>query len=74
MNNPTPGLIEQVRIIAKELEDLSKVEEQFFRQKSRIQFIKGVFSDSLGSVDGNVEVFSDDLLREILGIEFPIDF
>ncbi|KAL4304364.1 hypothetical protein GQ457_10G028210 [Hibiscus cannabinus] len=118
LNNPTAALIEQERIVAKELEDLSKAEEQFFRQKSRIQFIKGgdqitayffrqlkvrqktntvqvlqdmqgnrfesfgsisnelvqFFSDSLGSVDENVEVFSDDLLREILGIEFSIEF
>ncbi|KAK8714613.1 hypothetical protein V6N13_041964 [Hibiscus sabdariffa] len=38
--NPSAENLMRERVVAKELHDLYKAEEQFFRQKSRIQYIR----------------------------------
>ncbi|KAL4379687.1 hypothetical protein GQ457_02G039520 [Hibiscus cannabinus] len=115
--SPSGEMIAREKQAAMDLKALIMAEESFFRQKSRVQFVKegdqntsfffrkvqiqqkantisslynseGVklesfgdissefvkyFSDSLGSVDDSVDTFSDDLLKQILGVELSAE-
>ncbi|KAL4318418.1 hypothetical protein GQ457_18G016780 [Hibiscus cannabinus] len=117
MRNPSAASIENVKIVAAELKNLLRAEELFFRQRSRIQYVKEgdqnsafffrhvtarnkvntirimfddqgtrleayediskelvrFFSSSLGNVDPNVTGISDELLKDILGVELSED-
>ncbi|KAK8717452.1 hypothetical protein V6N13_044721 [Hibiscus sabdariffa] len=59
-------LIAKEKALANELRALSLAEEKFFKQKSRVQHF---FTEQLGTVDGHVSSFSDDLLEGLLGMK-----
>ncbi|KAK8627588.1 hypothetical protein V6N13_135197 [Hibiscus sabdariffa] len=115
--SPSGEMIAREKQAAMDLKALIMAEESFFRQKSRVQFVKegdqntsfffrkvqiqqkantisslynseGVklesfgdissefvkyFSDSLGSVNDSVDTFSDDLLKQILGVKLSAE-
>ncbi|KAK8585288.1 hypothetical protein V6N13_139222 [Hibiscus sabdariffa] len=81
LSNPSGELIAREKEVAGELKVLSIAEENLYsRQGAKLDTFEAIsnefvqfFTDSLGTTDDHVVQFSDDLLKQILGVELSAE-